>query len=118
MRNPLKNTFGKPSGYYYPDGTPVLVGDRLALPDCPFPATVRVRHNKNHHGLYYYSTYSFLGKVVTKALTSFDKFVRYAEPKREPKPTPAPPIITVKIESEKKGKSIVGLLDYDTAIIK
>lgn len=113
MRKRLDNSYMAPTGYEFPDGDQVRVGDRLEVKGVESPGTVRVRMNGRK--VYFYVTYSDKGVTKTRSLPQMetDGFKRWVEPASVGEPS---------ADEEKTelgpGFYIIGLEDYDTAIYK
>lgn len=101
---------GQPTGYSYPDGTPVRVGDKLSLPETDHPGTVRARYNRCGN-LAFYITYSEGDTLHHRGMKNTE-FVPYDD-RRKPAPKPKDEHV---IPLKEKGLCIVGLMDYDTPI--
>ncbi len=101
---------GQLTGYFYADGSPVRVGDRLTLEGTDHPGTVRARYGKSGN-LSFYITYSEGDTLHHRSMKS-TKFVPYDD-LRKPAPKPRSKRL---IPETGKGLCIVGLADYDTPI--
>lgn len=112
MKKTLRNYFGTETGYFYPDGKPVLIGDRISIMGTDSPATIRIRMNAG--SLYTYATYSELGVTYARGLPRIaeEGFGRYVDKPKEC----AEPISVPKFRESVKGEYIIGLEDYDNAI--
>lgn len=122
MKKTLKDLFGTETGYNYPDGSPVLIGDRVKMEGIEYVGTVHVRINKK---LYYYVTYcngsqSFsrpLSRVVESGRFRKDLTPRHSNGKPiKPVAPPKLETVTAKRHVDKDGDYILCIEDFDNAI--
>lgn len=115
MRRNLDNSFGADTGWRYPDGQPVRVGDRLMLKNPERPGTVRVRLNNGKE--YFYCTYMDRMKVYSRGLPAIAEtgFVRYLG-EQDKTETENPDTGKLKWKMDPEGDFIFGIEDYDVAI--
>lgn len=111
---------GYATPYQYEDGSgPVCVGDNVCVPTEPDKwAIVRVRYTR-HGKLYFYATISRGSAVtyITMKEIGAAGFRRWAKPRKPNQriqaPAPKPKLVEIKAGKE----YIMGLTDYDNAII-
>lgn len=104
--------WGNQTPYHYQDGTPVLVGDRLAIPGETAPGTMRIRYNSMGGGSLYI-TYNKNDHTYTCPIPAampngyMERYVyKDARPVRKAKPRILP-----------AGDYITSPFDYDNVII-
>lgn len=122
--------FGTETGFYYKDGSPILVGDRIKVEGLDRTATVHVRMNKAK--IYYYLTYYADSRGYTRPLSQImdGEFRKDTTPTwangraKSDKPKYIPPKYDLdpdkvrrrNVHPDKNGQYILCLEDYDTAI--
>ena len=126
MKKTLKDLFGTETGYHYPDGSPVLIGDRIRIEGIEHVGTVHARINKK---IYYYVTYcngsqSFsrpLSRVVTekfeKDLTPRHSNGKPIKPKFTPTMYDDIDLVRHRLtHADNGGEYLLCLEDFDTAV--
>lgn len=107
----LQEIKGTDTGYRYVDGSPVLVGDHLKLNCTERPGTIRARVTKNGSVSYFITFWEGGSRHVGLGDYVPDKFVKFDRPIQGVK------AVKPRLFPKYGCKVILGLLDYDHAIM-
>ena len=106
--------YGLGTGYYYPDGEEVKVGDLVELPNTYKAGTIRIRTGENKPRPYV-TWWEGAGGLRTLSLSKVKEFRRWKK-ERYSNNVPIKKATGPAINYKGKGEVIVGLEDYDHVI--
>ena len=107
--------YGIGTGYFYPDGEEVRVGDLVEVPNTEKAGTIRIRSDDNKRQRPYVTWWEGAGSLRTMALSKLNPIIR-CERKSYGNHVPIQKKKGPAFAQKGKGEVIVGLEDYDHAI--